>query len=80
MRQWNEIPAKYKHTEPQAGDIFIMNLGGGNGHTGIVTKVYPGGAFDTVEGNTNTNGSANGDGVYLRTRKTGGKMQGYIRI
>lgn len=79
MRQWNEIPDQYKFTEPKAGDIFIMDLGGGAGHTGIVTKVNKDGTIETIEGNTNENNSPNGDGVYVRTRKIL-KIKGFIRL
>lgn len=36
------------HTSPHVGDIFLYRDGE---HTGIVSKVYPDGHFDTVEGN-----------------------------
>jgi hypothetical protein len=36
------------HEKPRAGDIMLYNDGE---HTGIVTKVYPNGTFDTIEGN-----------------------------
>ncbi|WP_406014318.1 CHAP domain-containing protein [Streptomyces sp. NBC_00984] len=41
---------------------------GGSSHTGIVVS-YTADTITTVEGNTNANGSAEGDGVYLKTRK-----------
>lgn len=55
--QWSEYPA-----------IGAQVIYGGGVHTGLVydyddTYVY------TVEGNTNTNGSAEGDGVYLKKRR-----------
>jgi len=78
LRQWNEINKKYKHSTPAVGDIFIIDLGKGAGHTGIVTGIE-GANIKTVEGNTNTNGSANGDGVYERVRKQS-TIKGYIRI
>lgn len=37
-------------------------------HVGIVEKVLPGGRIQTVEGNTNTGGSSQGNGVYRLTR------------
>ena len=77
LRQWNETILKKSDT-PKAGDIFIMDLGGGNGHTGIVLAVR-GDTIDTVEGNTNNDGSANGDGVYQRTRKVA-RMKGFISL
>lgn len=56
-------------TTPERGDIFLVK-GGPNGHkhTGIVTGAN-GGQFETVEGNTNNDGSHNGIGVFLRSRK-----------
>lgn len=57
-------------TTPQRGDIFLLKgLRDGKPsviHTGIVT----GGSINTVEGNTNNDGSANGIGVFTRTRST----------
>lgn len=81
--------AQWKHAEenrlnvmpfdsPRYGDIFIIDLGKGTGHTGIVTGVNDTHIF-TIEGNTNTDGSSNGDGVYNRTRLRS-KITGYIRV
>lgn len=44
---------------PMPGDIFIIDFGGGHGHTGLVLK---GGdlASETIEGNSNQDGSHNG--------------------
>lgn len=50
------------------GDIFLVQKSPQDWiHTGIITEVHDG-VFETIEGNTNTDGSSNGDGVYLRTR------------
>ncbi len=78
MKQWNETKCYKTTTDPQSGDIFIMDLGGGAGHTGIVVSVDRD-EVHCIEGNTNDNGSANGDGVYLRTRLRK-KIKGYIRV
>jgi hypothetical protein len=56
----------------QRGDLMVLK-GGPTGfkHTGIVLQVFEdGGAvtLKTVEGNTNDAGSAEGDGVYTKTR------------
>lgn len=68
---------------PQPGDIFMMseyhpdragawNDTTGTGwltvHTGIVEKYLGDGYFQTIEGNTNTSGSAQGNGVYRLKR------------
>lgn len=60
-----------------AGDIFIMDFGNGEGHTGLISEVrYD--TITTVEGNTNNDGSRNGNGVYERSRKLS-SLKGVIR-
>lgn len=80
MNQWHNFQGKkVKPEELQEGDVAIMDLGNGAGHTFIVTRRRDT-VVDTVEGNTNNNGSANGDGVYNRTRTVGGKIIGGLRV
>lgn len=79
---------------PMAGDVFSMvhegpvsALDAGQtrrfrrGHTGIVVSYdRVGNVLTTVEGNTNSQGSRNGDGVYLRTdRMSSGRLWGFMR-
>ena len=60
------------------GSVFIINHGGGKGHTGIVRKVVSG-YVHTIEGNSNPNGSRNGIGVFnITRRKVNSINQGYI--
>jgi len=59
------------------GQIFIMDFGGGLGHTGLVEKIN-GGFIDTIEGNTDPAGSRNGYGVFRRTRKVNAVNKGFI--
>jgi hypothetical protein len=60
------------------GSIFIIDHGGGSGHTGIVESVSSG-FLSTIEGNTNNNGSANGFGVMrLNRRKIGDISKGFL--
>lgn len=79
MDQWNSS----KHlrvTTPQKGDIFIMDFGGGKGHTGFVTSVVND-KINTVEGNSNDEGSREG---YEVCRKPNGRKisscKGFLRI
>ncbi len=66
-------PAKIK-----PGFIFIIDHGGGNGHTGLVESVN-GGFITTIEGNTNNDGSRNGYGVLrLTNRKINAITKGFI--
>jgi hypothetical protein len=50
------------------GMVFILDHGGGAGHTGFVRR-SAGGALQTVEGNTNPIGSSNGLGVFELNRR-----------
>jgi hypothetical protein len=51
------------------GYQFIMDYGGGKGHTGIVCEVFADGSYTAIEGNTDENGSREGNAVCLRRRK-----------
>ncbi|MCX5196083.1 peptidoglycan-binding protein [Streptomyces sp. NBC_00249] len=57
------------------GQVFFGS--GGGSHTGICIA-YTGSTITTIEGNTNDDGSAEGDGVYLKTRdRTSNRVYGY---
>lgn len=60
------------------GQIFIISHGGGSGHTGLVEKVE-GGFIDTIEGNSNPEGSSNGIGVFRLQRKIAQINKGFIQ-
>jgi hypothetical protein len=53
------IGAQFFLYSPSEGRVF---------HTGIVIGLLPGSRVRTIEGNTNDDGSNNGNGVYLRIR------------
>lgn len=76
--QWN-LSVLLHQTVPQAGDVFIMEFGHGEGHTGLVEKVLPNNMIQTIEGNTNTDGSREGYEVCRRTR-TISSCKGFLRI
>lgn len=60
------------------GSIFIIDHGGGFGHTGIVESVNNGNLV-TIEGNTNTGLSREGYGVFrLSSRKTPDITKGFL--
>lgn len=55
------------------------------GHAAIVSELRPGGQFQTVEGNTNSTGSREGDSVQLKIRSlkrpdTGLRVLGFVDI
>lgn len=67
--RWSDYPA--------IGAQVMFGASGGNVHTGIVVA-YDGSTITTVEGNTNTNGSPEGDGVYVkRHQRTDPYVYGY---
>jgi hypothetical protein len=78
LDQWQASSREHRVVSPQGGDIFIMDFGGGAGHTGIIQKV-DGTTLFTVEGNTNAQNSREGDGVYNRSRKLG-TIKGFLRF
>jgi peptidoglycan hydrolase-like protein with peptidoglycan-binding domain len=86
LKGWNgatctKILAKDSKANPslvKAGQIFIMDHGGGFGHTGIVKSVN-GGFITTIEGNTNNNHSREGIGVFELTRKIKDVNKGFLQ-
>lgn len=86
ISHWNKtegkkIPAKEAANNPlllKRGQIFIIDHGGGFGHTGILESIE-GGFIHTVEGNSNPTGSSNGIGVFKLTRKIVKINKGFIQ-
>lgn len=56
---------------PIRGDIFIMDFGGGKGHTGFVSEIT-GNVIQTIEGNSNATGSR--EGVVVCAKPNGRKI------
>jgi hypothetical protein len=65
----SSVAARANPAIVKPGMVFILDFGGGHGHTGFV-KANHGGALVTVEGNSNTAGSANGVGVFELSRRS----------
>lgn len=78
LDQWNSKP-ELRRSKPEPGFVFIMDFGKGLGHTGFVEKVLPGGKIQTIEGNTNTDGSREGYAVCRRTRSIK-ECKGFLQI
>lgn len=77
LNHWNNTKGQKIQKDPQPGDIFIMDYGKGLGHMGIVSEVFSDRVV-TIDGNTNLQGSREGDGVYERSRLKS-TIKGYIR-
>ncbi|WP_318546298.1 CHAP domain-containing protein [Flavobacterium columnare] len=56
-----------------------MDFGGGQGHTGFVEKVLANGKIQTIEGNTNADGSREGFAVCRRIRSIN-QIKGFIKL
>lgn len=85
LKQWQQVETQFrqpkcKFEKPEVGDIFIMDFGHGVGHTGFVESLDPDGIhINTVEGNTNDEGSREGYEV-CRRRRLITKCVGFIRV
>jgi len=88
LDHWNKAPSRGAKRIPAAaakadpalikpGMAFIMDHGGGLGHTGLVEKVA-GGLLTTLEGNTDASKTREGGGVYRLIRKVGEINKGFI--
>ncbi len=81
LDMWNKVPKEWRvKGKPQRGDIGILDFGKGAGHTFIVESATDK-IVQTVEGNSNDEGSRNGFEV---CRKPGGRTisscKGFIRV
>jgi hypothetical protein len=72
-----KIPARAA-TGVKPGDIFIMDLGAGKGHTGFVESIT-GSIVNTIEGNTNDEGSREGIEVCKRQRSLS-EIKAFIQL
>lgn len=59
------VMIRYELVDPSKGHV---EGNAKNGHTEVISRVYPDGAFDTIGGNTNISNSREGDGVYEKIR------------
>jgi CHAP domain len=80
LHAWETADLSNKVSDnPQPGDIFIMDLGNGLGHTGLVIAVSAGHTLITIEGNGNDTGSREGVEVVKKTRYNQRPIIGYLR-
>jgi len=86
MEHWNKnrigekLDAAHAIANPllvKPGSIFIISRGAGKGHTGIVTGIFDD-YLHTIEGNTNNEHSAEGEGVFQLQRRISTVNLGYL--
>lgn len=75
---WQNAKPEQKAHTPSVGSVYILDLGHGHGHTGIVEKINADGTITGIEGNSNNNGSADGEAVVRHIRKQGAPIIGYL--
>lgn len=75
----HKFPIGHAGTVPQVGDIVIMDLGNGHGHTFIIETINSDGSLGSIEFNTDITGSPNGIGVFRRTRHFSAPIVGLLR-
>lgn len=84
LGQWHNSVKYQIFSDPKPGDVFIMDLGHGLGHTGFVELVNPDGTLMTIEGNTNDTGGREGIEVERKmgthSRKPGYPIIGFLRF
>lgn len=77
---WRARKDRFRALTPMIGDVFIMDYGKGKGHTGIIVGFTKDGKkAQTIEGNTNDEGSREGFEVCYRERDLS-KMLGFLRF
>lgn len=74
---WARATARWSRT-PRRGRLFAIARSGAT-HIGMVTAVHSDGSFETIEGNSNDEGSREGYEVCRRTRTVAG-VSGFIDL
>jgi hypothetical protein len=86
LRMWELSHPECRTKTPAPGCIFVLDTGatGGAGHVGIVEEVCGDGTIITIEGNTNSEGSREGDCVgrhkWNPAEGKRGVLRGYIDL
>jgi hypothetical protein len=61
--------------------VFVIDHDGVRGHAGLIVGMNDtGGGLQTIEANTDADGSREGDGVYAKSSRNVGQLAGCIRI
>lgn len=82
---WQKSPTSIRLSNPEIGSVVIWQHGTStSGHTGFFKGFDKDGNMLTIEGNTNSEGSSEGDGVYakVRNRKADGTLNvvGFLKV
>jgi hypothetical protein len=66
--RWQQANAGLEVQEPEPGDVLLMLKPSGKGHFGFFYRNLDNGIVESIEGNTNGQGSTNGDRVAWQKR------------
>lgn len=85
IRMWELADAHFRTQTPTVGAVYILDHGGRKGHAGIVTELAPDGSVAAeVSGNTNREGSREGDQVAVHHGPPNlshhGRLVGYLNF
>lgn len=84
LKLWDLSHPDCRRGIPAPGFVFVLDHGHGLGHVGIVEEVVGDGSIITVEGNTNSEGSREGDRVarhrWSPAIGTRGTLLGYVDL
>lgn len=78
LNAWSRAVPAQKSNKPAIGSVFIMDFGGGLGHTGIV-KSFDETFIYTIDGNSNDTGSREGVAVTPK-RRARKSIKGYLNF
>lgn len=82
MRLWHLADSVCRLQGPARGRVYVLSHGGGLSHVGIVEAVNEDGTVVEVSGNTNKEGSREGNCVWRHTgdpaKVHGGTLVGYL--
>lgn len=84
LKLWKLSDMAWRDSNPAPGAIYILDHGGGVGHAGIVETVDSGNVLTEISGNTNKEGSREGNCVWRHNGQPevshGGTLLGYVLL
>jgi hypothetical protein len=78
LAMWDKAEHNQRRTAPTLASVFVLAKGKGLGHVGIVEQIHGDGRVTTIEGNTNAEGSREGDSVARHTWNPNDGKRGWL--
>jgi hypothetical protein len=85
LRMWALADQICRDSNPSVGAVYVLKHSETTGHAGVVEKIAADGTITEISGNTNREGSREGDSVWRHSGPTpevihGGELLGYIQL